>query len=408
MQPSAGHIFSGLTSRVFWCAYIFWMGQHLGASDLGLALMSLAAAWAISILINPLEMRRHSSLPEDLEEWHATLVRLFLRWLLYCSGLTALLVADLPAAHFSSPQYAIVIGGLPLALAIRSLGRRLRRQERRRPPNFDSAYPVLVLTLSLLTNHFGSFTVGASLFLHLLSLLTLILIDFWQLSEFEGKPPKTIKARQHRLMRAVEAGEFLLRYLDLLILPFILLEPKLAVPYLLAKALAEVVGWVLNVLERRVESQFHVGGLVGSRNPALRASAARINLGFLLVGSSAMIAVLGLAGLGATQVRAVDPIFLSVLFWLVMGQGAPALVGATRLFMSNGHALQARATFAGTTILAALCLVVSFHEHDPTVVAWLLGSCQLTYAAVCAIFLGINNGIWPGISAVLYARVKLL
>ena len=392
-------------SRLVWGAYIFWLGQTLSSSDFGLALMIMAVSWVISSLVNPVSSG--TDLNGDPPEWQAALAQVFLRWLMYCLALGTAFASDVLPDHLASPLVILLLGGLPLILAARQIGRTYMGVNQPGGANADLTYPILVFALSIGANNFGVSQPETLVSLHLLCLLLLFPIDWSRLPPLFAEPDISNAASRCPADRLSARLSFLQGNIDLLWWPFIFAEPILAVPYLLAKGLAALVRDAMGELEHALSVHTRHDRGRSKRETAIMASAARINLGFLFVGSSAMIAVLGLGALTSTALALQDPPFSSLLLWLVLGQGAPAIFGATHLFMTRSGLQTAQAGITLAMLVVTACLLSALKDGNPSTVAATLALCQLARGAICALVLGAYRGIWPGLTAVLQRQLKL-
>ncbi|MEH6737243.1 MAG: hypothetical protein V7695_01695 [Sulfitobacter sp.] len=134
-----------------------------------------------------------------------------------------------------------------------------------------------------------------------------------------------------------------------------------------------------------------------------RAAAARVNLGYLMIsGAMALFVISG----GSYLATALEPEFREILIWLVIGQSAPVLFGATGLLMR----IVDRGTFydvlGGITATMFLAGIFLLRATDGVDVALTFAVSQLTLAAVSALLL-TQCGIWPGLTALFHKQIKL-
>ncbi len=135
--------------------------------------------------------------------------------------------------------------------------------------------------------------------------------------------------------------------------------------------------------------------------------AARINLGFLLVGGGLALLALMAGPYIQHWLALTGGPFSAVLGWTVLAASAPALFGATTLLL---HTTQN----ARTKILidsAAIVLLIgsAFISATPTALfaAKCLATIHLASAALAAIILARHAGIWPGLTALLLRQIRL-
>jgi hypothetical protein len=194
------------------------------------------------------------------------------------------------------------------------------------------------------------------------------------------------------------------KFADILIVPWVLEEPAVY-GYIIARVATLLVPLILNLLERKVAPQL-VSLIAEQIQLPFNAAAARINLGYLLVCGGTILLILNSGPYIASFLEISDPLFYEVLTWLLIGQAAPVLFGATNLFM---HVL-GRAAFYGiisgvTSLLFILC-VLSTGAKDGVIVAQTFAAAQLTLAAICALLL-TQSGVWPGLTALFQKKIRL-
>lgn len=228
----------------------------------------------------------------------------------------------------------------------------------------------------------------------LLSVLVLVLIRLCQRSGSGGTLPN-----------GGQVGTVLSRYADVFAVP-LLLGPAEAGGYLAARGLSLVVsaglaqlgGQMQPVLQR----SFRAGDPAG-----FVAKAARLNLGFLLIGGSLGLAVLAVGPYAALALPTDAVPFQSVLGWLLIGACAPVLFGATDavLHSAGRQVVQTLTSVAAAVALWAFALGVPV--QSATLLAQCFAAVQLIRAGVSAVYLARVGGIWPGLTALLLRQIKL-
>jgi hypothetical protein len=194
---------------------------------------------------------------------------------------------------------------------------------------------------------------------------------------------------------------FSTRYADVLVVPWILKSETLYV-YFIARMASLCLPMMLAVLGYKVEPVLR--SLVGKpEQTSFRAAAARVNLGYLMIsGAMALFLIICAPYLA----KVIDPEAREILIWLVIGQSAPVLFGATGLLMK----IVDRGTFydvlGGITALMFLVGIVLLGARDGIDVAQTFAVSQLTLAAVSALLL-TQCGIWPGLTALFHNQIKL-
>lgn len=191
------------------------------------------------------------------------------------------------------------------------------------------------------------------------------------------------------------------RYVDVLVVPWILEFDAMYV-YFVARTVSLCLPIVLTLLGNKVEPTLILLARAHGLTP-FQAAAARVNLGYLMVsGAMAIFMIRGTSYLATI----LAPEFREILIWLVIGQSAPVLFGATGLLMR----IVDRGTFYDVlgAITAAMFLagIILLNGVDGAVVAQTFAASQLTLAAISAILL-TQCGIWPGLTALFHKQIKL-
>lgn len=195
-----------------------------------------------------------------------------------------------------------------------------------------------------------------------------------------------------------------IRHVDVLVVPWFL-EAALLLAYLTARLASICIPLALGQLARKAAP--HLVRLARAENQQLfRAAAARINLGYMMVCGAVALIVLSLTPVLAQVVGIADPAFDHILIWLVLGQSAPALFGATGLLM---YAVE-RGTFddllLGITGAMFLAGIWTLNPQDGLLVAQTFAAAQLAHAAIGALLL-TQCGVWPGLTALFHKEIKL-
>jgi len=189
-----------------------------------------------------------------------------------------------------------------------------------------------------------------------------------------------------------------------LVVPW-LLEGTAVVAYLLARCASLCIPAALCVLARRVTPQLVMLAAADVQAP-FRAAAARINLGYLMVCGAVALFVLGISGVAVAAFGSVDPVFSQTLIWLVLGQSAPVLFGATGLLMQVVDRGAFHEMLQGLTTCLFLAGLVALGARDGVLVAQTFAAAQLAQAALCAVLL-TQCGVWPGLTALFHKEIKL-
>ena len=221
-----------------------------------------------------------------------------------------------------------------------------------------------------------------------------------------GQRLRLLLQRQPRVRGGEWGGvfRFVTRFVDLLILPWVL-DPEVLWIYLAARFASLSIPLILNLLDARVARE--LSNLAQIRDKSrFQSAAARVNICYLLVcGAMGVFVIVGapscaiILGIQATP-------FSAILTWLVIGQSAPVLFGATSLLM---HAVERGAfsdSLLGLTSLLFLIAVATSDMRDGVVIAQTLVAAQLTQAGLCALLL-TQCGVWPGATSLLHKEIKL-
>ncbi len=197
---------------------------------------------------------------------------------------------------------------------------------------------------------------------------------------------------------------FASRYLDVLVVPWVLEAPVL-LSYLCARAASLLIPFVLGLIGRKTAPRLSALCAVPSRSE-FQAAAARVNLGYLMVCGAIALLVLYQAPLAAQRLGLNAVVFEETLIWLVVGQSAPILFGATCLLMHAAGRAAFHDLLLGLTAAMFLIGISLQPQMDARMIAQTLAAAQLTQGALCAALL-TQCGVWPGLTALLHKQIKL-
>ena len=242
-----------------------------------------------------------------------------------------------------------------------------------------------------------------ALCLYLASLIALGLCLIPGLPRFRfGKPPRGSSGSTWVLWRA-QAGGILYQNLDVLALSCALGAFDAAV-YLVARRLACLLAVLFEALRSAVAPRLAVAY---GKPDVFAALSARVNLGFLLFGA-------GGAGVLVLGGPAVLPLFgtayseaYPMMLWLVLGQAAPAVFGATGMLMVMADMERARARLVWGLCPPAFGLMLLFAPQGPEALAMCAALTQLGLGAASAVLLAGRRGVLPGATALLHTRLRL-
>jgi hypothetical protein len=195
------------------------------------------------------------------------------------------------------------------------------------------------------------------------------------------------------------------RQIDVL-LAGLLLSPRMALAYLLARAMARVVTLILDHLMEAAGFPLD-GTSADTRMARFAADAARLNLGLLLIGGAAALGVLSLAGPAMSFWPDLAIASGAVLHWLLLAAAAPAIFGAAPVLMRAGGMKREHGLVTATNAAAAVTAAWVLDLRTAADLACLVAVAELGTAATCAVILGLRAGVWPGLTALLIRGIRL-
>lgn len=194
------------------------------------------------------------------------------------------------------------------------------------------------------------------------------------------------------------------RYVDILFVPFVL-EVEVLTCYFVARTISLGIPLSLSFLGGKVAPQLqHL--YRASTQHAFQAAAARVNLGYLMVCGAISVLALASESIIDGMMGGLNPLFNNMLLWLVAGQAAPVLFGATALLMRTLDRAAFYDVLHGVTTALFLAGIAVLGTSNGVLVAQALAAAQLTQAAICAVLL-TQCGVWPGLTAVFHKQIKL-
>lgn len=185
---------------------------------------------------------------------------------------------------------------------------------------------------------------------------------------------------------------------DILLFP-VLLSPSQAAIYLLARGAAHIIS-----LSQRALLQ--VVRVPQSRPKEILSIAPRLNIGFLLVTGSMIVAV----SVTSNAISRLTPDFpsqmIQVLYWFLIAQGVIAAFGPTGFLL---RATQLSFLDTGLRLLATLILIallLGSRNIDAYFFAKSVACVSIAQTTLSAIALIACLGIWPGVSGLLHRGIK--
>lgn len=209
-----------------------------------------------------------------------------------------------------------------------------------------------------------------------------------------------------RMQSAVvgEAGRIATRYVDFLLIPW-LLEGTVLYAYILARITSLIIPLALHGVSARVKPQ--LSALLQTGNFCrFQAAAARVNLGYLMVCGGMSLIVATCAPHWAALLGNFDPVFTNILVWAVVGQSAPILFGATVLLMNAVGRGAMNELLYGFVAALFVASVLIGNKGSAILIMQTFAVAQLTHAAICSISLA-RCGVWPGLTALFHKEIKL-
>ena len=399
-----------------WLAYTWVLAQLLPPDQLGIALYALAlagllagllvAGWAGHILREGARALEVFDQPRFRALLGQGLWVVLWRGGLLALGLSAL--AALGALPRLTPAWplAALVGATCLASALLAClvsAARAQGHLARAMAAQGVLRAGLPLAATLGLAWYGGLTLPWVISLYLGSICLLLPWLAWRLPRPKRQRSTEDERASLRALWGAQAGSLLLGHLDVVMLGW-LLSPIEAALYLVARRLAGLLALLFDALRSALAPRLAVAF---TQPKVFAALAARVNLGFLLIGAGAG-GVLVLAG------PFVLPLFgagfetaLPAFLWLVLGQAAPALFGATGMLMVMSNMEAERARLVWALMPAAALLLFWGAAGGVTRLALCAAAVQLVLAAASAALLTWRHGVLPGATALLHTRLRL-
>ncbi|MEX3316357.1 hypothetical protein [Sulfitobacter sp. PS-8MA] len=244
-----------------------------------------------------------------------------------------------------------------------------------------------------------------------LQLATLLLLWLlWVLILWRGLPSpfgEGRRSRRHYLRETLlSIGPALLATIDVLIL-FSLFSPRTVTGYLVLRAGGLAVTRAMHPVKVAAQARLRAAAVNGN-TPSFVVNAARLNLGLLLIGGGICVGILALFSV-------LTPLFpppfeaeKAVLSWLLLGAAAPALFGAGPLFLTITGQRREWALMSLTGAFLMAGLAYGLRVQTPLALAQLYAALQLVTFGTAAAVIGQRRGVWPGLTALLFRRIRLL
>jgi len=326
------------------------------------------------------------------------------RWIILVAVIAFAAAVELANPFINQPTVGLYLAGGSLSLALAHLATAQRVALRRSGKGFFAARILFATALVWGLDQISEISHG--LLLAALALLWLLLT----LALMRGLPTpfgNENLERQERLRETLLAiGPALLGVVDLLIL-FWLLSPGLAVGYLMMRAGGMVVLAAMYPVQAATSARLAVNRSCENME-AFAADAARVNLGLLLIGGGSSVGILALQPLLPPQFGTFVGADPAMLMWILLGASSPAYFGAAPLFMSI---IGLRREWALLSLAGALLMVglaYGTRVSTPLALAQTYAAVHLVTAAVAAAIIGRKRGVWPGLTALMAGRIRLV
>lgn len=372
-----------------WALLAIALGQTLPAEETSLVLGTVVFAECLSSVI---ATRHAPDLGAAVDAKSDALAKVLIGWIMLCVLLAP--QYTLGILPFFQGQPFVILSLLALTLVLALL------------KHFSSAHPTarileavrmavsaaIVMFLDWVGGSGSGLLLSGLVLIHLILLLAVVLLAHKA-------------AKQEVEQQATLPEHVLAHYADLLVVPMILNGTN-ALYYVAARCLGVAVMMVLAHLGARA-----LPALVLARKQRNKMQfitmAARLNLGFLLVGGGAGLAALTIGPYLASALR-LDPASLqAVLIWVVLGACAPVFFGATEtLFQATRRqGITFMSNLFGIGVITCTALFAS--QPDATFLAKWFAGAHLARSGICALILVRYSGIWPGLTALLLRQIKL-
>jgi len=376
---------------------IAWHGLNL--TDFGLFAVCLVLSQlfgtAIAVNMQPATL----STDETSSAWQHAMSHVFLRWI------AAILLLGFPAAQGKIPLFKheptliFAIAGAMLAIATLMTIASFKEHDEKK--SFFGSISYFACCVAVCG---GAIIAEIKDPTTLLGLYLFFLLVTSGLS-IRGMPSlfDVAKPQKFRFRLSVHV---VLRNIDVILIS-IVLDGATSAIYLIARAIAAMTPTALRLLDHATLE--HVARTYVNQSRAeFCSAAARLNLGYLLIGGAGSLFAIGVAevlsGNALTQHHGFQPVF----FWLILASASPTLFGATNALMKISKMENALLTLQ---LLAAFfvcfCAVTGLIQNGIDLARYFALS-QLTMKAACAVILGLRVGIWPGITAVFFGQIRII
>ena len=319
-------------------------------------------------------------------------VGMVLLWWLGICGTSLVAVRFTLVPLFEGAGLAVIcLSGLTLLLTMKTFMCGLLPSRR----GFSGLIPLteaMPAGIILALSHLGPLTADAALAALVLWYLFVVLI-------------LCLKVPVTRTGHATSPGRGLCQGVDVLLV-VLLCGGDAVFDYLIALSLVQFLPVTLHHLAGRAAPALQAAFRSDMRG-SFAAASARLNLGSLLIGGAVSLLALTAAPLLHDALGQAWQDGRVLFLWLLLGAAAPLLFGMVEPLMQAAG--RTRLVRLLNIFGSLLCVVAVLAHPDPDVVmiaqTWALR--QLAVAAVSALILARDAGVWPGLTALLLRRIRL-
>ncbi len=339
---------------------------------------------------------KHSLESDPSDIWQNAMGHVFLRWIIvtFAIGMTVTISPSNLFGH--DPAMAFVLAGAVLANGILYTIAAFRNQR-----SFAGSVCHWLVTLIVLA---GGVFIGIHNAVVIFCLYLLMQCAVAGLC-IANMPSLFDTGRTLGVYPKLDVG-VALRNIDLLLVP-LLLDAVTCATYLFARSICLIGAVGLRFLDNATLE--NIGRIYLMRNASeFCGSAARLNLGYLLIGGSGSLIAIGLSQTVSGNLVITQNGFDAVFFWLLLAQGGPMLFGATVGLM---RVTGTSGTVVFLQFIAALSVCGSFYLgaiDSAADLAKYFALAQLAISMVAALILGLQHGVWPGVTAIMHKQIRLI
>ncbi|TMM52489.1 hypothetical protein [Sulfitobacter sabulilitoris] len=396
-----------------WIGYVAVLAQNLSHHGLGQMLYALAAASLLARVCSngwaPWIIYRFSvSASAGRSACVVGLGEVVVCWGVLSAGLLGFAWWMPSLVLRDNAPAAVVVLGLGLALGLIRIASAgvAGTGFKARALMMNGPLPILLVFCAVLgAEQLGRLDLRSFLGLHLLATLFALSFALWTLLPAMGKSSDPSVNPQRRLT-LIAAGGAVFRGSDILVLGWILPGTE-AAAYLIARALVSPVDLV-NTAIRGAMGPGLAALYTGSSTARFVSAAARVNLGILLIGGASVLGVLAIAPIVAKALPGTVPFDPTVMAWLVLAAEMPAIFGATDLLLIATRSAFLRHLLDWSCVPVMIGTVVLCDPGTAPDVAMLYAGVRAGHCAAAAAYLALVHRIWPGLTALMHRRLKML